>query len=182
MPRRAESQRIERGLYEARKAHLACATPTGSRKIRCRTLRQVHLSEARRPHYQFAAEVHRTEVSELGGRATVGELSQRTYEGHEPAGRLHVVTDLGEARQREVILMWELARLLRAYRLASRVSRDGDPVFASGVGTPLNVRSLTASQRGLEKACERASLDDVTFHVLRFTSRHAVTRAQRPFS
>ena len=71
------------------------------------------------------------------------------------------------AARRDVVLMPELAALLRRHRLASPFSRDEDLVFCSGRGRTIGHRNLTA--RGLEKAGSRAGLSGVTFHVLRHT-------------
>lgn len=71
------------------------------------------------------------------------------------------------AARRDVVLMPELATVLRRHRLASPFSRDEDLVFCSGRGRTVGHRNLTA--RGLEKAGSRAGLSGVTFHVLRHT-------------
>jgi integrase len=71
------------------------------------------------------------------------------------------------AGRRDVILIPELGRLLRRFRLASPHTAAGDLVFATTNGRSVGDRNL--AQRGLEKACARASLVDVTFHTLRHT-------------
>jgi integrase len=71
------------------------------------------------------------------------------------------------AASRDVILMPQLAHELRKQRLASPFSDDDDLVFASARGKTIGHRNLTA--RGLERACDRAALAGVTFHVLRHT-------------
>jgi integrase len=71
------------------------------------------------------------------------------------------------AASRGVILMPQLAHELRRHRLASPFSDDGDLLFASSGGKTIGHRNLTA--RGLERACGRAALSGVTFHVLRHT-------------
>ena len=71
------------------------------------------------------------------------------------------------AASRDNILMPQLAQELRKHRDASRFSHDDDLVFASSHGKTIGHRNLTA--RGLERACARAGLDGVTFHVLRHT-------------
>jgi integrase len=68
---------------------------------------------------------------------------------------------------RQVVLMRQLGRELRRASLASSFSDPGDLVFTTSTGRTLGHRNLTA--RGLEKACERAALSDVTFHALRHT-------------
>lgn len=72
-----------------------------------------------------------------------------------------------DAGQRDVILMERLGNQLRRRRLESRFSQDHDLVFATSTGRTLGHRNLTG--RGLEKACARAGLHDVTFHALRHT-------------
>lgn len=71
------------------------------------------------------------------------------------------------AGHRSIVLMDTLAKALKAYKLASKFSGAKDYVICSEVGTPMNPRNL--AQRGLEKACEAAGLEGVTFHVLRHT-------------
>jgi integrase len=71
------------------------------------------------------------------------------------------------AATRDVILMPQLAEELRKHRGASAHSSDHDLVFASAHGTTIGHRNLAA--RGLDRACDRAGLTGVTFHVLRHT-------------
>ena len=78
--------------------------------------------------------------------------------------RRRLKTDAG---RREVILMAGLARELKRHRLASPHPGDEDLIFASATGRTIGHRNLTG--RGLEKACQRAALQQVTFHSLRHT-------------
>jgi integrase len=71
------------------------------------------------------------------------------------------------AASRDVILMPQLAHELGKHRDASPFSADDDLIFASAHGRTIGHRNLTA--RGLERACSRAALTGVTFHVLRHT-------------
>jgi integrase len=71
------------------------------------------------------------------------------------------------AARRDAILMPQLAHELGNHRVASPFSDDDDLVFASTHGKTIGHRALTA--RGLERACHRAALTGVTFHVLRHT-------------
>lgn len=71
------------------------------------------------------------------------------------------------AASRDVILMPQLARELEKHRAASPFAADEDLIFASSNGRTIGHRNLTA--RGLERACDRAALTGVTFHVLRHT-------------
>lgn len=71
------------------------------------------------------------------------------------------------AGRREVVLMPSLARILRAHRLASVRSGEADLVFATVRGTTIGDRNLAT--RGLDRACEDAGLQEVTFHALRHT-------------
>jgi integrase len=73
---------------------------------------------------------------------------------------------------RDVVLMPALGRLLREHKLASPHSTRTDPVFASTKGTPMHVRNI--SRRGLEKAIEKAELEEegkprFRFHDFRHT-------------
>jgi integrase len=67
---------------------------------------------------------------------------------------------------RDVVLMDELAHLLRKAKMASHFKRPQDPVFATGNRTSLSQRNAT---RAFEKSLERATLSDVSFHSLRHT-------------
>ncbi len=73
------------------------------------------------------------------------------------------------AGKRDVVLMPELAALLRRHALASRHSRPEDFVFAGAVGKPLHFRNV--QRRGMDKAVEQAKLEqgkrDPTMHDLR---------------
>lgn len=71
------------------------------------------------------------------------------------------------AARRDVILMKPLASELRRHRLASLHSSESDLVFCASSGLTVGHRNLTA--RGLDRAATRASLQTVTFHVLRHT-------------
>jgi len=65
---------------------------------------------------------------------------------------------------------------LIALRLASRFSQDGDPIFASGKGSPQGHRNAT--RRGFEPARDLAGLPgDVTFHDLRHAAASRLIRA-----
>ena len=87
-----------------------------------------------------------------------------------------------KASVRDVVLMPTLARILKAHRLASPHSGDGDLVFATVNGKTVGHRNL--AQRGLDRATGAAAkraaakagkpyvptgLEDVTFHSLRHT-------------
>lgn len=61
-----------------------------------------------------------------------------------------------DAGRRDVVLMPELARLLRRHKAASRFSQEHDYVFASEKGTPLNWRNV--EHRGFDQALKRAKL------------------------
>ncbi len=69
------------------------------------------------------------------------------------------------AAKRDVIMAASLARMLREHRIASRHSQDGDPVFASSNGGPLEHRNV--AQRALRPAVQAAGLGPVRFHDLR---------------
>lgn len=60
---------------------------------------------------------------------------------------------------RDVVLMPELARVLKAYRLAAPPAFKGDesPVFASTAGTPMLRRNVM--RRGLDAAADKAGLN-----------------------
>lgn len=58
---------------------------------------------------------------------------------------------------RDVVLMPALGRVLRGHRLRSPFSAEGDFVFSSSRGTPLNYRNV--ERRGLDAAATRASLN-----------------------
>jgi integrase len=77
--------------------------------------------------------------------------------------------------RRDVVLLPELAAMLREYRRAafrSGRAREDDYVFSTGNGTPLNYRNV--AQRGLTAAADRAGLNregepKLTLHDLRHT-------------
>ncbi len=75
------------------------------------------------------------------------------------------------AAVREVPLAEDLVTYLREYRLRSRWSQDGDPVFAGRDGRPFGHRNVTG--RGFEPAAKAAGLNGVSFHSCRhaFASR-----------
>ena len=89
-------------------------------------------------------------------------------------GVIRVRKQLGRDRQRtplktgrsrrEVILMPQLARVLREHRMASPYKQPEDPVFPAPDGRGRDHRSTS---RGVERAVERAGLDGVSFHSLR---------------
>jgi integrase len=73
------------------------------------------------------------------------------------------------AGKRDVVLMPELAALLRRHELASAHSTPDAFVFGSALGRPLHHRNV--QRRGMDKAVEEAKLDkgkrDPTMHDLR---------------
>ena len=71
------------------------------------------------------------------------------------------------AARRDVILMFQLGRLLRGLREQSPFAADDDLVFCASSGQTIGHRNL--ARRGLNKATDRAGLEGVTFHVLRHT-------------
>jgi integrase len=84
------------------------------------------------------------------------------------SGELHVCHQLSRkggmlkplksgAGKRDVVLMPELAALLRRHEIASRHSRPEDFVFAGAVGKPLHFRNV--QRRGMDEAVERAKLE-----------------------
>ena len=97
------------------------------------------------------------------------------------AGELHVRrqwTRLSEyappktrAAVRRVPLSPDIVKHLTEHKLASRYSKDDEPVFASKSGRPLGHRGATG--RGFDGAAEQAGLEDVSFHSMRhaFASR-----------
>jgi integrase len=72
-----------------------------------------------------------------------------------------------EAGRRDVILIDHLRDEFQRRRRASNFAQGTDLVFATSTGRTIGHRNLT--RRGLENACARAGLSDVTFHVLRHT-------------
>ncbi|HLX33062.1 MAG TPA: site-specific integrase [Gaiellaceae bacterium] len=66
---------------------------------------------------------------------------------------------------RTIPLPHDLQNELVELRVASRYSRDDDPIFASRRGTPLGHRNV--AQRGFERAAREAGIRGVCFHDLR---------------
>jgi integrase len=103
------------------------------------------------------------------------------------AGMIHVRAQLSRAHRgapaqrvapktpasvRDVPLVAQLARLLRAHRQESRFARGGDWVFATARGTPYGHRNV--SRRCIGRAAQLAGLNDdgwppLRFHDLRHT-------------
>jgi integrase len=89
-----------------------------------------------------------------------------------PARLLPLKTDAGS---RDIVLLPQLAELLRGHHVAEVVKGSGQPhhfVFTTEIGTPFYGRNVSA--RGLDKAADRAKLngDDkprVSMHDLRHT-------------
>ena len=77
--------------------------------------------------------------------------------------RVSLKTDAGE---REVILMNQLANLLRARKLAARFSAEQDLVIGNGVGRTLGYTRL---RKTFSAAAGKAGLEDVTPHTCRHT-------------
>jgi integrase len=71
-----------------------------------------------------------------------------------------------EEARRDVILMDELARLLRTRRLAARFSTDDDLVIGNGVGNTLGYTRLL---KAFTTAASVARVDDVSPHTCRHT-------------
>jgi integrase len=69
--------------------------------------------------------------------------------------------------RRRINLGRQLAAELRAWRMASPYSQEGDPVFAGPLGTPPEPWALR--RQVLDPAAEAAGLDVPGFHVLRHT-------------
>jgi len=94
-------------------------------------------------------------------------------------GELHVRSQLSRkgtlvplktrSCKRDVVLMPELAAMLKRHRLASRHSRPEDFVFCGAAGRPLHFRNV--QRRGMDEAVARARLEagkrDPTMHDLR---------------
>ncbi len=70
-----------------------------------------------------------------------------------------------DAGVRTIPLPDDLRSELIDLRLRSEYSQDGDPVFASRLGTPLSHRNV--AHRGFERAAEAAGIHGVSFHDLR---------------
>jgi integrase len=71
-----------------------------------------------------------------------------------------------DAGRRDVVLMEELAHLLRKHRLAARFSSDADLIIANGVGRTLGYTKL---RKAFAKARDGAGLPDITPHTCRHT-------------
>ncbi len=71
-----------------------------------------------------------------------------------------------EASRRDVVLMDELARMLRKHRLAARFSDGDDLVICNGVGRTLGYTRL---RKGFARAVNAAGLVGVTPHTCRHT-------------
>jgi integrase len=71
-----------------------------------------------------------------------------------------------EAGKRDVILMDELGRLLRARKVAARFSRDEDLVIGNGVGRTLGSSRL---RKAFAKAANDAKIAGATPHTCRHT-------------
>jgi integrase len=91
-------------------------------------------------------------------------------------GFVHVRDQLGRDRQRgrvkteagrrDVVLIPDLARVLRAHKLKSPFSTPTDYVFAAPDGSPRDHRSTS---RGIERAVKRAKIEGVSAHNFRHT-------------
>jgi integrase len=79
------------------------------------------------------------------------------------------------AARGEVPMPPSLARMLAERRLASPYSRETDFVFASSVGTPLEVRNI--ARRGLDVATRRAGLPRLCWPDLRHIAASALIEA-----
>jgi integrase len=98
------------------------------------------------------------------------QLSRATKQ--KPARLLPLKTDAGA---RNIVLLPELAELLRGHHVAEVVKGCGQPhdfVFTTEIGTPFYGRNV--STRGLDKAADRAGVNDgerprVSMHDLRHT-------------
>lgn len=77
--------------------------------------------------------------------------------------RTPVKTDAGE---RDVVMMAELSRLLRARKLAARFSADNDLVIANGVGRTLGYTRL---RKAFAAAAKNAQIEGATPHTCRHT-------------
>jgi integrase len=99
-----------------------------------------------------------------------GQLSRATLE--KPPRLLPLKTEAGV---RDVVLVPELGKLLKAHKLASGYSNPEQFVFTTEIGTPFYGRNVSA--RGLDKAADRAGLNPaedeegsrVSMHDLRHT-------------
>jgi integrase len=80
------------------------------------------------------------------------------------------------AAKRTIPLTPEIREELVALRLRSRHSDEGDPIFASRMGTPLTHRNVT--RRGFEAAAEKAGIEGVSFHKLRHAAASRLIAAK----
>lgn len=90
------------------------------------------------------------------------QLSRATND--RPARLIPLKTDKS---RRDVVLLPQLGRLLREYKLASRFSSDADYVFTTESGKPHHYRNV--SRRGLERAVRDAGIASLRWHDLRHT-------------
>lgn len=89
--------------------------------------------------------------------------------GSAPARRVALKT---AASIRDTPLVAQLARLLSAHKQGARFPAGTDWVFATARGTPHGHRNVT--QRGLQRAAQRAGLDDDGWPPLRFHESSAM--------
>jgi integrase len=110
-----QRERIERGLYRDGAVYYACATPTGSRSARWKSLGTVGIMQARRLRDEFVAEIRHGRITPgtpQRSRASfeavarewldsqralvdVGELAPRTLDGYELSVRRHLLPFFG---------------------------------------------------------------------------------------
>lgn len=83
-----------------------------------------------------------------------GSLHVRGQLDHKTRQKVEAKT---ESSTRSVVLMPSLGKMLAAHRLASKFSKDTDPIFATSVGTPHNRDNVRT--RILGPAVRRAGLD-----------------------
>lgn len=91
------------------------------------------------------------------GQHVIRVQSQMSRKGK----RTPLKTDAG---RREVIMMNELARLLRKKRVAARFSSDHDLIVGNGVGRTLGYTKL---RKAFAKAAENAGIEGATPHTCR---------------
>ncbi len=113
-------------------------------------------------------------VGAFGGLRLGEALGLRWQDVDFTDGFLRVRYQLGHDRQlaelktgrsrRDVVLIPELGKLLRAHKLASPFSQPGDFVFPAPDGSGRDRRSTS---RGIERAVERAGVGPLSFHGLR---------------
>jgi integrase len=82
-----------------------------------------------------------------------GELHIR----HQLSRKRELVKLKTNAGKRDVVVMPELAALLKRHRLASRHSRPEDFVFCGAAGLPLHFRNV--QRRDMDAAVEKAKLE-----------------------